>query len=54
MPTADRKLPVWQVAHCALTLKFEWKRPVAQLENEPLWQLSQLADAATATEANGM
>ena len=54
LPTADRKLPVWHVAHCALTLKFEWKRPVAQLENEPLWQLSQLADAATATEANGM
>ena len=54
LPTADRKLPVWHVAHCALTLKFEWKRPVAQLENEPLWQLSQLADEATATEANGM
>lgn len=45
---------MWQVAHWPLTLKFEWKRPLAQLLKLPLWQLSQLADAEATTVANGM
>ena len=51
LPTAAWKLPVWQAAHCVETLKFEWNRPLAQLLKLPLWQLSQLADAETDTDA---
>ena len=51
LPTVPPKLPVWQVAHWVLTLKLAWKRPAAQLVKLPLWQLSQLADAAADTDA---
>ena len=50
MPVALRKAPLWQVAQPVLTLKLTWNLPLAQVENPPLWQLSQLADAAAATD----
>ena len=42
---------MWHEAHCVVTLKFEWKRPLAQLLKLPLWQLSQLAEAEAVTDA---
>lgn len=47
-------MPLWQVAHCPLTLKLAWYRPFAQLLKLPLWQLSQLAPAEAGTAAKGM
>ena len=50
LPVALRKAPLWQVAQPVLTLKLTWNLPLAQVENPPLWQLSQLAEAAAATD----
>lgn len=51
LPTAPRAAPLWHVAQPVLTLKLAWNRPLAQVAKLPLWQLSQLALAATGTEA---
>jgi hypothetical protein len=53
LPSVPTKLPVWQVAHCVVTLKLAWNRPSAQLVKLPLWQLSQDADAEADTEPTG-
>ena len=41
---------MWQLLQPLLTATLAWKRPLLQLLKLPLWQLSQLAEAAAATD----
>jgi hypothetical protein len=46
-------LSVWHETHPELTLTLLWNLPLAQVVKLPLWQVSQFAAAAAATDAYG-
>ena len=51
LPTAIWKAPVWQLAQLPATVMLLWNLPLAHVLKLPRWQVSQLADAATAIDA---